>query len=83
MLLSANTEYHNLIGNTALTTAAQVYKSSPLQLITQIITIDDTKKIIKTGATTQNINTDNDTTQKQNRDAISSEQCKTHGIRFG
>ena len=32
MLISANTEYHNLIGNTALTTAAQVYKSSPLMI---------------------------------------------------
>ena len=31
MLLSANTEYHNLIGNTALTTAAQVEKSSKKQ----------------------------------------------------
>ena len=29
MLLSANTEYHNLIGNTALTTAAQVKNHVP------------------------------------------------------
>ena len=30
MLLSANTEYHNLIGNTALTTAAQVEQSKQM-----------------------------------------------------